>query len=195
MIYNTKLIHMKPNFFLITVIVILFFSCKPKIDNATYTELTQKGNEITGLAQSVLLANVGKAMQTGGPVYAVEFCNLKASSTIDSSNRANNCEISRVSAKNRNPENNLKTAADKNLWVIFENGLVNDTLLRENKKLVYYKPIKTAMPACLKCHGVPGSDIDEATSEKLLSLYPNDLATGYHLNDFRGLWKIEFAAN
>ncbi len=195
MIYNTKLIQMKPNFFLITVIVILFFSCKPKIDNATYTELTQKGNEITNLAQSVLLANVGKAMQTGGPDYAVEFCNLKASSIIDSLNRANNCEISRVSAKNRNPENNLKTAADKNLWVIFENGLVNDTLLRENKKLVYYKPIKTAMPACLKCHGVPGSDIDEATSEKLLSLYPNDLATGYHLNDFRGLWKIEFAAN
>ena len=186
---------MKQNYFLITVFAVLLFSCKTKIDNATYTEFTKKGNEITNLAQSVLLANVAQAMQTGGPVYAVEFCNHKASSIIDSLNRANNCEISRVSAKNRHPENNLKTEADKNLWTIFEAGLVTDTLIEVNKNLVYYKPIKTAMPACLKCHGVTGSDIDTATSEKLQNLYPNDLATGYQLGDFRGLWKIEFTAN
>jgi hypothetical protein len=184
---------MKQNYFLITVFAVLLFSCKTKIDNAIYSEFIQKGNEITNLAQSVLLANVSQAMQAGGPVYAVEFCNLKASSIIDSLNRVNNCEISRVSDKNRHPENNLKTAADKNLWALFEAGSVTDTLIQENKKLVYYKPIKTAMPACLKCHGVPGSDIDEATTEKLLNLYPNDLATGYQINDFRGLWKIEFA--
>jgi len=195
MILNLKKIDMKQNYFLITVFAVLLFSCKTKIDNATYTEFTKKGNEITNLAQSVLLANVAQAMQTGGPVYAVEFCNHKASSIIDSLNRANNCEISRVSAKNRHPENNLKTEADKNLWTIFEAGLVTDTLIQENKKRVYYKLIKTAMPACLKCHGVTGSDIDSATSEKLQNLYPNDLATGYQLGDFRGLWKIEFTAN
>jgi hypothetical protein len=192
MILNFKQINMKQNYFLITVFAVLLFSCKTKIDNAIYAEFTQKGNEITNLAQSVLLANVSQAMQAGGPVYAVEFCNLKASSIIDSLNRVNNCEISRVSDKNRHPENNLKTAADKILWALFEAGSVTDTLIQENKKLVYYKPIKTAMPACLKCHGVPGSDIDEATTEKLLNLYPNDLANGYQLNDFRGLWKIEF---
>jgi hypothetical protein len=186
---------MKPNYFLIAVFAILLFSCKTKIDNAIYVEFTQKGNEITNLAQSVLLANVAKAMQTGGPVYAVEFCNLKASSITDSLNLANNCEISRVSAKNRHPENNLKTEADKNLWAIFEAGMVNDTLIQEDKNLVYYKPIKTAMPACMKCHGTPGFDIDVATTEKLQSLYPNDLATGYQLNDFRGLWKIKFDVN
>jgi hypothetical protein len=90
---------MKPNYFLIAVFAILLFSCKTKIDNTIYAEFTQKGNEITNLAQSVLLANVAQAMQTGGPVYAVEFCNLKASSITDSLNLANNCEISRVSAK------------------------------------------------------------------------------------------------
>jgi hypothetical protein len=183
---------MKPNYFLIAVFAILLFSCKTKIDDAIYAEFKQKGNEITNQAQSVLLANVAQAMQTGGPVYAVEFCNLKASSITDSLNLANNCEISRVSAKNRHPENNLKTEADKNLWAIFEAGMVNDTLIQEDKNLVYYKPIKTAMPACMKCHGTPGFDIDVATTEKLQSLYPNDLATGYQLNDFRGLWKIKF---
>ena len=61
--------------------------------------------------------------------------------------------------------------------------------------LVYYKPIRIALPACLKCHGEPISDIDVATSEKIQNLYPADLATGYKLNDFRGLWKIEFPVN
>lgn len=186
---------MKQNYFLIAVFTVLMISCKSRIDNATYSEFQKKGNEISNLAQSVLLANVGQAMQTGGPVYAVEFCNLKASSIIDSLNTANNCVISRVSAKNRNPENGLKTEADKNLWAIFESGTIKDSIIQENKKLVYYKPIKTALPACLKCHGELGFDIDSATSEKLQTLYPADLATGYKLNDFRGLWKIEFSVD
>ena len=51
------------------------------------------------------------------------------------------------------------------------------------------------MPACLKCHGVTGNDIDQATTEKLKKFYPNDLATGYQLDDFRGLWKFEIETN
>ncbi len=48
------------------------------------------------------------------------------------------------------------------------------------------------MPACLKCYGNTGNEIDPASLEKLNSFYPNDLATGYKLQDFRGLLKIEF---
>ena len=186
---------MKKNYFLIAVFAILLVSCNSKINVETYAEFQKKGNEITTLTQSVLLANVGQAMQTGGAVYAVEFCNLKASTLVDSLNHVNNCVISRVSAKNRHHENGLKTDADKSLWAIFEAGTVNDTIIQESKKLVYYKPIKIALPACFKCHGELGTDIDSATAEKLQNLYPADLATGYKLNDFRGLWKIEFAAN
>jgi hypothetical protein len=159
----------------------------------TYAEFQKKGNEISTKAQSVLLANVGKAMQTGGPVYAVELCNLQASTIVDSLNQANNCVITRISEKNRNPANHLKTASDKNLWKVFETGETGDTIIQEQNKLVFYKPIHTGLPACLKCHGQPGSDIDVATFDKINGLYPADLATGYKLNDFRGLWKIEFA--
>ncbi len=186
---------MKKNYFLIAVFAILMISCKSKIDNATYSEFQKKGNEISTLTQSVLLANVGQAMQAGGAVYAVEFCNLKASTLVDSLNNVNKCVISRVSVKNRHPENGLKTDADQKLWAIFEAGKAKDTIIQESKKLVYYKPIKIALPACLKCHGELGTDNDSATAEKLQNLYPADLATGYKLNDFRGLWKIEFAAN
>lgn len=183
---------MKLEILITGLIVISLVSCKTQINSDTYVEFQNKGNEISNLTQGVLLANVAEAMQEGGPVHALEFCNLNASSIVDSLNAVHDCEIFRVSAKNRNSGNNLKTKTDNKLWLIFEKGELNDTVIFTNKKLIYYKPIKTAMPACLKCHGQPNSDIDKATLSKLQKLYPEDLATGYKLNDFRGLWKIEF---
>ena len=185
---------MKSKALIIVSAVVLLFSCNSKnISEATYAEFQKMGNEISSNVQSVLLANVGQAMQTGGSLYAVEFCNLEASNIIDSLNKVNNCVISRVSDKNRNPENNLQTRIEKDLWKIFETGNVTDTLVQQQNKLVFYKSIKTGLPACLKCHGYPHSDIEPATFEKIQQLYPADLATGYKLNDFRGLWKIEFS--
>lgn len=195
------------SFFVLIIITLTLFSfslCtsksrnnKQKIDIATYQNYIQKGDKISNMAQGILLANVGKAIKNGGIEYAVQFCNLQASSIIDSLNRANNAIISRISIKNRNPQNNLKDDLEKQLWAAFAEqfklGTANDTVIRLNNKLVFYKPIKTAMPTCLKCHGNPEFDIEPATLVNIQNLYPNDLATGYKLNDFRGLWKIEFS--
>ncbi|HKL31125.1 MAG TPA: DUF3365 domain-containing protein [Tangfeifania sp.] len=188
---------------LLFLVSIAIISCKSnqneKIPDEIYSEYTQKGNEISGKAQGVLLTNVSSAMQKGGPEYAIEFCNIQASPLIDSLSKANNCTISRVSAKNRNPGNALKNNKEKQLWNVYaarlENGNSSDTLIQNGKNLIYYKPIKTAMPACLKCHGTPGEDIQPATYATIRELYPNDEATGYSLNEFRGLWKIEFDSN
>ena len=179
-------------------VLVFFFSCNQntsKIDSETYLEFQNKGTNVSNLSQATLLANVAKAMQKGGSEYAVEFCNLKVSSIVDSLNIANNCVISRVSAKNRNPENGLKGNQEKELWTLFQNNQLGDTLVQTKQKLVYYKAIKIGMPACLKCHGNPDSEINKATFEKIQKLYPHDLATGYKLKDFRGLWKIEFETN
>ena len=104
--------------FLLIVFGVFLFSCnqnKSKIDSETYLEFQNRGLNISNLSQATLLANVAKAMQKGGPEYAVEFCNLKVSSIVDSLNNTNNCVISRVSAKNRNPENALKGNQEKEL--------------------------------------------------------------------------------
>ncbi len=186
---------MKRFCFILFVGIILLASCmqkSSKIDLESYLEYQKKGTEISQVAQSALLVNVGKAIQKGGPEYAVEFCNLQASSIVDGLNSVHNCVISRVSEKNRNPENRLKNEGEIELWNLFQNKLLADTLVQNKQKLVYYKPIRIGMPACLKCHGNPDSEISLGTMKKLQSLYPNDLAIGYKLNDFRGLWKIEF---
>ena len=183
---------MKKKLSTLFVVIFGFVACNQKIDSETYKHFQSKGNEVTTLAQSTLLANVGRAIQKGGPEYAVEFCNLNASGIIDSLNRVNNCVISRVSEKFRKPENNLKTKTEKVLWNTFQNQVLMDTVLMAEDKYTYYKRINTAMPACLKCHGSIETDINLSTRKKLNELYPKDLATGYKLNEFRGLWKVEF---
>ncbi len=191
-----KKLFILPNLVLIAV---LFFSCGQKtaetIDSATYARYQKSGNEISGQTQKVLLSNVSQAMQQGGSLYAVEFCNLQASGLVDSLNAEFNCEISRVTNKNRNPENNLETKTDKQIWAYFsniqQNEELHDTLIQNKNTITYYKPILTAMPACLQCHG-PVQDINPETWEKIQTLYPKDKATGYALNELRGMWKIGF---
>jgi len=178
----------------VTAFIFLMFSaCKSGIDSETYKKYRERGTEITNLAQTTLLANVGGAIQKGGPEYAVEFCNLEATGIIDSLNSISNCIITRVSEKNRNPENVLKSKADLAVWEAFRNSGQTDTVVVVQDTPVYYKRINTAMPACLKCHGDIEADINRKTLEILKVLYPEDLATGYELNEFRGLWKVEFS--
>lgn len=182
---------MKKRFLLLALVAL--FSCRQtKIDTETYTAVQTQGDKITKLAQAELLKNVGQAMKSGGTEYAITFCNLRASSIVDSLSNAHGAVISRISEKNRNPGNNLASKHDKKLWQIFEDGGLKDTVVAANNNFFYYKTIKTAMPTCLKCHGKIGGDIAPSVHEKLQTLYPNDLATGYNLNEFRGLWKVEF---
>lgn len=185
---------MKTVLAVVILFLMAFVSCVSKsgISPEMRTQYRAKGMEITSRSQAVLLTNVSSAMEKGGTEFAVEFCHLEALALVDSLSQVFYCRISRVSDKNRNPENSLnKTEA--RLWKAFQTGAQTDTLLRLNNKITYYKRINTAMPTCLKCHGDTDGEIGKATLDKIQRLYPNDRATGYKLNDFRGLWKIEFA--
>ncbi|HYQ56798.1 MAG TPA: DUF3365 domain-containing protein [Draconibacterium sp.] len=173
------------------LLILMCFSCSSGMNDEVYKKYQKKGQEITTNAQAVLLGNVGKAIQTGGPEYAVEFCNLEASSIVDSLNETFDCNISRISTKNRNPQNALNTEQEKQMWKLFAEKRLADTVVQNRNVLVYYKPIRIGMPTCLKCHGNPETDISRETKAKIDELYLADLATGYKLNDFRGLWKVE----
>jgi len=186
------------NHIVFAVLFFVLFACNPsknKIDDDTYLSYLKKGDEITNLAQAILLGNVGNAIQKGGPEYAVEYCNIRATPLVDSLGNLNNCIVSRVSDKNRNSENNLKSEQERELWKKMQMKLSVDTLIQEDQSLVYYKSIKIALPACLNCHGNPEREIQPAALEKIRLLYPNDLAIGYKTGDFRGLWKVEFKTN
>ena len=184
----------------ISILVIMFIvSCNPKkqkvteagkvTDTITYLK---QGDTITNRVQTLLLTNVMQAMKEGGPGNAVTFCNIHAITLTDSLSSEYNCLIQRVSDKYRNPAN-IPTVKD--LEILAAMSSANDMkplVVADDGQIVYYRPIKIAMPACLKCHGSAGEDIDTKTLEIIRQKYPRDLATGYKEGDLRGLWKITF---
>lgn len=163
-------------------------------------EYLLKGGEIANLSQSELLKNVSMAMKKGGPGYAIEFCNLHALALKDSLSCLNNCQIQRIASKYRNPEDRPKTEKEKEQLDLYQIAFQKGESLKAevhlySDRVEYYQPIMIAMEACLKCHGDPGKQIAEETIKEINARYPDDLATGFAMNDFRGAWKITFPQN
>ena len=151
-----------------------------KIETVDLAQLKADSDTIATTSQKALMQNVAAAIKKGGTEYAVEFCNEKAMPITDSLSAKYNVSISRVTNKTRNSANGLKTQMDTSTFQSFaENLELMDSLIQEGEKYVYYKRITTAMPACIKCHGNPETDIDKATYTKIKTLYANDMAVGY----------------
>ena len=160
-------------------------------------EYLQKGGEIVNLTQSELLKNVSHAMKIGGPAYAVDFCNIRAMFLKDSLSRLNDCQIKRIAIKYRNPVDMPQTKTEKKQLYQYQVASQKGESIKPkvyffDDRIEYYQPIFIDKGACLICHGNPGKQIAEETLEKIKAQYPNDLATGFELNDFRGAWKITF---
>jgi hypothetical protein len=177
------------------VVSFLIFSCgnSKAHEERMALEKRQKelGDSISLIAQQTLLMNVSVAMQNGGPSNAVDFCNIHASGIMDSLSKIHQLKISRISLKYRN-EANVPTDFEVKLLEHLEKmSNIKDTLIVSLGKATYYKPILIGMPTCLKCHGSE-KEIDSKTLEIINDRYPNDLAKGYKMGDFRGAWKIEF---
>lgn len=161
-------------------------------DEVTYIKL---GNEIADSVQALLKQNLVKAMQEGGPVAAVEFCNTKALPLTNTYSEKYFTDVKRVSDKNRNQKN---AASEKELAIMedFRNTLKEGkplspkvTIDAEGKKH-YYAPIYMG-GVCLTCHGNPKNMQPELIST-LDSLYPKDKARDYVVDELRGLWSIKF---
>jgi hypothetical protein len=46
---------------------------------------------------------------------------------------------------------------------------------------------------CLNCHGTPGKEVLPENHELIKGLYPQDRATGYSMDDLRGMWSIRLS--
>ncbi len=163
----------------------------------SYAEYLKMGKQAASKTQGVLMSNINKALNEGGPEYAVQFGNVNAMPLVDSLSTAAGIKIGRISSRNRNPGNKVKTQEDRRAWKFFANntgeGATSDTVLYNRaKKAIYYKPIHIGMATCLQCHGSRSMDIELITLEKIDELYPSDNAVNYAMGELRGLWRVEF---
>lgn len=174
---------------------VVFSSCKLG-QRETLTEQQEKefvtqGDSISDIMQGVLLKNVATAINHGGTEFAIGFCNMNAIPITDSVAALYNVQIQRLSDKNRNPDNAIKTLDDSLAWQKIKNYSSSFFEQQPSGNLVYYKPIKIGMPTCLKCHG-SSADIESNTLALINEKYPEDRAVGYSQGELRGMWKIEF---
>ncbi|UQB42459.1 DUF3365 domain-containing protein [Thiomicrospira microaerophila] len=142
---------------------------------------------------------LGQAMQSGGPMSAIEVCKTKAPEIARQIAHESNWDINRVSMKNRAP-NAEPDAWERIMLQRFEaqlaagedpNQFEHGAIVHEDGKS-HYRYIRAIMiganQPCLHCHG---TEINPAVKQKILELYPNDKATGYQTGQIRGAFSFK----
>lgn len=142
-----------------------------------------------------LMPRVQAAMQEGGPVYALDFCSVRAQPLTEEVNeQLRGVDIKRTSFKFRNPLNAPDTYEAAALRY-FQNTLEEQGNLPQyyvqqirSNEYRYYKPLVVG-EACLNCHGDPAQFSPEL-QQTLNERYPNDRAVGFEEGDFRGVVRV-----
>ena len=141
-----------------------------------------------GLLRTTLIG----AIQSGGPMNALDVCNIEAMPITSGVSDEHNAEVSRVSLKNRNPNNaandwqrivledfDKRAAAGESIETMASHEFVETD---GKTQLRFMKALPTGGP-CLACHG---QELNGDLQARINELYPDDKATGYTLGDVRG---------
>lgn len=145
---------------------------------------------------SALKSELTSAMQAGGPLEAIEVCNIKAPVIAREISLQQGVEVTRVSERNRNPgnaPNEWQAAVLQEFQSRLAAGEDGDSLVWHDvsetdggRQFRFMKAIPTA-PMCLACHG---QSIAPPVARKIADLYPGDRAVGYSEGDIRGAFVV-----
>lgn len=143
------------------------------------------------LAQELVSA-LGEALGKGGPVSAIEVCQLRAPQIAQEVSAASKVEIGRTALRVRNPANapdaweraGLESfaqaragGADLSTWSA---SAVEATA--DGFQLRWMRPI-VLQPVCTVCHG---DELAPELEAELARRYPQDAATGFKPGELRG---------
>jgi len=159
------------------------------------TEIDSAKSAIRTFA-GALKTELKKAIEEGGPVHAISVCNTKAMSITNKVSEEQGLKLSRVSLKNRNP-NNAPNDWQRKVMEDFETRKSKGELIKSltyvevieqnnDKQFRYMKAIPTGK-ICVLCHG---TNIASGVRIKLDELYPEDKATGFNIGDIRGAFVV-----
>jgi hypothetical protein len=125
------------------------------------------------------------------PVHAISACKDQAPA-ITNALAVEGIRIGRTSHRLRNPGNTAPEWAD----IALKTYLSDDTdraprvvSLADNRE-GYVEPI-TIKPLCLACHG---DNLAPDVAAQIQVMYPEDEATGFELDDLRGVYWVEYPA-
>ena len=128
------------------------------------------------------------AMESGGPIAAVETCSERAPQIASQLASETGWTVRRVSLQPRSPQatpDPWERQALRDLAQRAEAEDSSDTLVVSEASDDAFRFMKAQLvePLCLVCHG---KSIAPELERVLRRLYPNDEATGYELGQIRG---------
>jgi len=158
---------------------------------ADVQQLTAEGAALIPPFQQQLLETVKAAMQEGGPVKAVEACQLLAPQITAQHSQAP-WKVGRTALKLRNP-NNAPDAWERQVLEQFAARAAAGEPVMELKhaetvdgEFRLMKAIPTGEP-CLACHG---QNLKPELAAVIDQRYPQDQARGFALGELRGAFTL-----
>jgi hypothetical protein len=163
-------------------------------DAKSLDDYRQQGLTAAMQTKAALGSQLMQAMQAGGPENAVAFCNTQAIPITTGMSETLGLAVTRVSDRPRNPDN-AASQEEREIIADLKQAMASGEgaapVMREHAdQVVGYYPIVTN-GMCLACHGQKGTDISVATQSVIDMKYPKDQATGYGVNELRGLFVVE----
>lgn len=170
---------------------------QPAVEDARVDTQIAQAKTAIGTFAETLKSELTSAMREGGPLNAIEVCNTRAMDIRETVSAEHGLELSRVSLKNRNPQNapvdwqravlesfdeRRRAGADPSMLDWHEVAEVNG-----ESEFRYMKAIPTG-GLCLQCHG---QNLAPEVSEALQTLYPEDKAVGFSAGDIRGAFVVK----
>ena len=174
--------------------LLLFFSTPVISDEAD--KLAEQASGLSQTFGAQLKQQLQQGMQAGGPVTALDICNLQAPAIAKIQEQASGWSVGRTSMKARQ-ESNRPDTWELLTMLDFEKqkaagvdlaGMENYAVVESEGSQVfrYMKAIPTA-GVCLDCHG---ENIKPEILAKVDQLYPVDQARGFKLGDIRGAFTL-----
>lgn len=175
---------------------LVLVSCERKqaVSRMPREQAVKLAREAAQDAFTQLSGELAKAIGSGGPVAAIPVCSGKAGSVVAEVATKRQVEMVRLSDRPRNPAQAAQgsdLAAIQTFRAAIQRGEAPAPLdeAMADGSAVIRLPITVSQPLCLQCHG-SASDVAAETRKAILAVYPDDKATGYALNDLRGIWRI-----
>ncbi|GAA5481941.1 Tll0287-like domain-containing protein [Haloferula sargassicola] len=137
---------------------------------------------------------LSEAMAEGGPGSAIALCSTQAVEIAREVGQAHGMDVIRLSDRPRNPDQGA-SGDDATAMEAFRADIAGGRPPKPSAtragdgSAVVRIPILLSNPLCLKCHGDP-DQMDPEIKDRLRDVYPDDKATGYALNELRGMWRV-----
>ncbi len=168
------------------LVVALMFGVIPGVakENAESTHGAALLEPMKTELKQALMAGMQK-----GALNAISVCKVQAPAIADSLS-VEGVRIGRTSHRLRNPENQAPewVGAVLQAYLSDERNRAPQLVSLTNDREGYVEPI-AIQPICLACHG---TNLGDDIAAQINTLYPDDEATGFEIDELRGVYWVEY---